>query len=137
MLARDPAPFLGPYRLQAMIAAEHVRAADWRATDWRCIRGLYDLLSTVEPSPIVELNRAVAVAYAESAQAGLALLDELQASAELEGYPPLFSARAELLRRADRTAEARRCYQRAIELTHNETERRYLAGKLDECGSVE
>lgn len=133
LLARDPAPCLGPYRLQAMIAAEHVRA-DWRATNWRCIRGLYDLLLTVEPSPVVEVNRAVAVAYAESPEAGLALLDELQASAELEGYAPLFSARAELLRRADRAAEARGCYRRAIELTHNESERRYLAGKLAECG---
>jgi RNA polymerase sigma-70 factor (ECF subfamily) len=117
LLARDAPSSWGPYRLQAMIAAEHARAENWKATDWRRIRGYYDFLLASDPSPIVELNRAVAVAYDEGLESGRA---------------QLFSARAELLRRASRASEARTAYERAIALTRNEPERRYLKERLAE-----
>ena len=125
---------MGPYRVQASIVAEHVRAENWKATDWRRICRYYDILLAIDPSPVVELNRAVAVAYAQGYETGLALMDELKTKGFLDDYAPLFSARAELLRRARRTGEARAAYARAIELTRNEPERRYLRAKLAELG---
>ncbi|MGB8908824.1 MAG: sigma-70 family RNA polymerase sigma factor [Candidatus Cybelea sp.] len=132
LLARDATANCGPYRLQAMIAAEHARAENWKATDWRRIHRCYDLLLAIDPSPVVELNRAVAVAYAEGPETGLGLINELAAGGILDEYAPLFSARAELLRRVHRSEEARAAYERAIELTRNEPERRFLQQKLAE-----
>jgi len=134
LLARDVTSSWGPYRVQASIVAEHVRAENWKATDWRRICRYYDILLAIDPSPVVELNRAVAVAYAQGYETGLALMDELKTKGFLDDYAPLFSARAELLRRARRTGEARAAYARAIELTRNEPERRYLRAKLAELG---
>ena len=112
----------GPYQLQAAIAAGHVEDADLAD-----IAALYDLLATVTPSPVVELNRAVAHALAGDVEGGLAALDALGG---LEGYRHYHSARADLLRRLDRTADARVAYERALELTENESERAFLAGRL-------
>lgn len=130
LLKRDAPERSGPYRLQAMIAAEHARAESWRATDWRRICHYYDLLFAIDPSPVVELNRAVAVAHANGHEAGLALMNELSAGRVLDDYAPFFSARAELLRRAGRQREAGAAYERAIELTRNEPERRFLKDRL-------
>jgi RNA polymerase sigma-70 factor (ECF subfamily) len=130
LLARDRAQECGPYRLQAMIAAEHVSATSWEATNWRRIRRCYDLLYAIDPSPVVGLNRAVAVAYDEGAEAGLASVDALEPYGILNEYAPLHSVRAELLRRADRTDEARLAYGHALALTKSDPERRYLSERL-------
>ncbi|HEX3670209.1 MAG TPA: sigma-70 family RNA polymerase sigma factor [Candidatus Cybelea sp.] len=130
VLARDRAAVCGPYRLQAMIAAEHARATSWATTDWPRIRHCYDLLYATDPSPVVGLNRAVAVAYDEGAEAGLASVDALEPHMALSEYAPLHSVRAELLRRADRADEARAAYAHAIALTKSDPERRYLSERL-------
>lgn len=116
----------GPFALQAAIAAVHARAAAAADTEWREIAGLYDLLLRVEPSPIVELNRAVAVAEAWGAERGLALIDALAARGELSGYHLLPAARAELLARVGRRAEAEVALDQALALVANEPERRLL-----------
>ncbi len=120
----------GPYQIQAAIAALHARAATPEATDWPQIAALYGALAQHRPSPIVELNRAVAIAMAEGPEAGLVRLDRLEAEGPLAGYHLLPAARADLLRRAGRGREAAEAYRRAIELSSNEAERRYLAGRL-------
>src|SRR5438105_5452804 len=97
---------LGPYQVQAMIAAVHASAGGPATTDWERIARLYDRLLELQPSPVVELNRAVAVAFAEGPDRGLVLIDQLIASGALEGYHPLHAARAELLRRSGRVPEA-------------------------------
>lgn len=122
----------GPYALQAAIAAEHARAASAEATDWPRIVALYDQLLAVLPSPVVALNRAVAVAQAFGAQRGLALVDELGASAELADYHLLHSARAELLARLGRRAEAADAFRRALDLATNEVDRRHLSRRLEQ-----
>ncbi|GAA4257379.1 RNA polymerase sigma factor [Dactylosporangium darangshiense] len=114
---------LGPYGLQAAIAACHARALTAAETDWARIAALYRLLSHVAPSAVVELNRAVAVGLAEGPAAGLAIVDELIGRGELPGYPHLPAARGELLERLGRAEEARAEFARAAELTRNETER--------------
>lgn len=126
---------LSPYVLQAAIAAEHCRARRAEDTDWRRIAALYELLEQVQPSPVVALNRAVAVAMAEGPQKGLALIDQLATGGELEGYHLLHAARADLLRRIGRMDEAARSYERALELATNESERRFLRRRLGEVGS--
>lgn len=130
LLAHDGARPCGPYRLQAMIAAEHVRAATWAGTDWRRIRHCYDLLYAIDPSPVVGLNRAVAVAYDEGAEEGLACVEALEPHGALTDYAPLHSVRAELLRRVDRADEARLAYGYALALTKSDPERRYLSERL-------
>jgi len=125
----------GPYALQAAIAGEHCQAPSAASTDWRRIVGLYDLLLRMQPSPIVALNRAVAVAMAESPQAGLALVEALTAGNDLDNYHLLHATRADLLRRMGSAAEAAKSYKRALELVANETERRYLQRRLREVGS--
>lgn len=132
LLERSAGSTLGPYRLQATIASEHARAQTWNSTNWPRISHCYALLLAIDPSPVVELNRAVAVAYSEGSDAGLVLLDRLAADGTLDDYAPMFSVRAELLRRAQRTSEARAAYVRAVELTQNEPERRYLKRRLAE-----
>jgi RNA polymerase sigma-70 factor (ECF subfamily) len=122
----------GPYALQAAIAAVHAEAANAAETDWGEIVGLYDALSEVEPSPIVELNRAVAVAMRDGPEAGLALIDALLAGGELADYHLAHSARADLCRRLGRAAEAAAAYARALQLTQQPAERRFLAGRLRE-----
>jgi RNA polymerase sigma-70 factor (ECF subfamily) len=123
----------GPYALQAAIAAVHTRAERPEDTEWREIALLYGALVRVLPSPVVALNRAVAVAMASGPPVGLALVDELVARGELDDYHLLHAARADLLRRHGRREEAAAAYQRALELATNEPERRFLAARLDEC----
>lgn len=120
----------GPYTLQAAIAAEHCRAATAAATDWRAIVGWYDLLSTIDASPVVALNRAAAVAMRDGPDAGLRALETLVGSAALEAHPLFYSSRAELLRRTGRVAEAAGDYRRALALTTNDAERRFLERRL-------
>jgi RNA polymerase sigma-70 factor (ECF subfamily) len=124
------APALGGYALQAAIAAEHARAARPDDTDWRRIATLYAALGRLRPSPVVELNRAVALAMADGPAAGLALLDELEAGAELAGYHLLPAARADLLRRLGRRGEAAAAYRRALSLVATAPERRFLERRL-------
>ncbi len=123
---------IGPYTIQAAIAAVHARAPSAGATDWARIVGLYELLARVEPSPVVELNRAVAVAMRDGPAAGLALVDAILARGELVDYHLAHSARADLCRRLGRTAEARAAYERALALARQEPERRFLARRLRE-----
>jgi RNA polymerase sigma-70 factor, ECF subfamily len=121
----------GPYAIQAAIAAVHAEAARPEDTDWPQIVGLYDVLMRVDPSPVVELNRAAAVAMRDGAEAGLRLIDALLAREDLTGYAPAHSARAELCRRLGRVADARNSYQAALALTRLEPERRFLAMRLN------
>jgi RNA polymerase sigma-70 factor (ECF subfamily) len=122
---------IGPYVLQAAIAAVHAGARDATATDWAEIVGLYDLLVRAEPSPVVELNRAAAVAMRDGPAAGLALIEEILARGDLGDYHLAHSARAELCRRLGRTEEARAAYRRALELARQDPERRFLERRLD------
>ena len=121
---------LGPYQLQAAIAAVHAEAPSWDDTDWREIVALYDVLTDVWPSPVVALNRAVAVGFAQGADAGLTALDALGGEPQLAGYGYLPAARADFLRRLGRVEEARDAYEEALLLTGNAVERRFLAGRL-------
>ena len=116
----------GPYTLQAAIAAVHAEAPTAAATDWAQIVGLYDVLLRADPSPVVELNRAAAVAMRDGPLAGLALIDAILARGDLADYHLAHSARADLCRRLGKTAEARASYQRAIELARQEPERRFV-----------
>ncbi len=125
----------GPYALQAAIAAVHAQAPTATATDWGQITALYGVLARVHPTPVVELNRAVAVALSGGLERGLALVDELDHRGELAGYHLLPAARAELLRRLGRHAEAAESYQRALALVSNEAERRHLEKRLREIVS--
>ncbi|HTQ08874.1 MAG TPA: DUF6596 domain-containing protein, partial [Fimbriimonadaceae bacterium] len=123
-------PGYGPYALQAAIAAIHANAASPGETDWNELVELYDLLLGLAASPVVELNRAVAVAMRDGPGAGLDLIDEILARGDLSNYYLAHSARAELCRRLGRAAEARDSYRRALELTQQEPERRFLARRL-------
>ncbi len=125
----------GAYALQAAIAAVHAQAPAAAATDWREIAALYGLLAMVHPSPVVELNRAVAVAMAEAPERGLALVDGLESRGALAGYHLLPTTRAELLRRMGRHAEAADSYRRALTLVSNEAERRHLEKRLREVAA--
>ncbi|MGH8495864.1 MAG: RNA polymerase sigma factor [Gammaproteobacteria bacterium] len=122
----------GPYTIQAAIAAVHAEAPDAAATDWNQIVGLYDVLARIAPSPVVELNRAVAVAMRDGPEAGLTLIDAILARGDLADYPLAHSARADLCRRLERTADARASYERALDLTREETARRFLERRLTE-----
>jgi RNA polymerase sigma-70 factor (ECF subfamily) len=122
----------GPFALQAAIAALHCQAARAADTDWPQIVRLYDLLERVQPSPIVSLNRAVAVAMVDGPAAGLALIDALAASGDLDSYHLMHAARADLLRRAGSWAEAAKSYTRALALVTNESEHRFLERRLRE-----
>ena len=117
--------------MQAAIAAVHADAGQPEDTDWRQIVGLYDVLLRVEPSPVVELNRAVAVAMCDGPQAGLALIDALLREDTLRGYHLAHAARADLCRRLGARAEARVAYERALELATQEPERRFLSRRLE------
>jgi RNA polymerase sigma-70 factor (ECF subfamily) len=127
----------GPYTLQAAIAAVHADAARADATDWREIVGLYDVLLRAEPSPVVELNRAVAVAMRDEPAAGLALIDAILARGDLQDYHLAHAARADLCRRLGRTEQARASYERALALTRQEPERRFLQRRVAELPLAE
>jgi RNA polymerase sigma-70 factor (ECF subfamily) len=121
---------VGQYQLQAAIAALHDDAASADATDWAEIAALYRVLGRMTPSPVVELNRAVAVAMVDGPEIGLAIVDGIVAGAQLDDYPYLHSTRADLYRRLGRRQEAAGAYRRALELTENEAERAFLTGRL-------
>ena len=121
---------VGPYTIQAAIAAVHANAPNAAATDWTQIVGLYDVLMRVESSPVVELNRAVAVAMRDGPAAGLSLIEAILARGDLVNYHLAHAARADLCRRLGRTAEARSAYERALSLTEQEPERRFLERRL-------
>jgi RNA polymerase sigma-70 factor (ECF subfamily) len=124
----------GPFALQAAIAAEHCRAGRAEETDWRQIAQLYDILEDTRPTPVVALNRAVAVAMAEGPRAGLRMIEDLEAAGDLDGYHLLHAARADLLRRLGSSQQAAKSYERALDLVTNESERRYLERRLREVG---
>jgi RNA polymerase sigma-70 factor (ECF subfamily) len=123
---------IGPYTIQAAISAVHAEAPDAAATDWNQIVGLYDVLARVEPSPVVELNRAVAVAMRDGPDAGLALVDSILARGVLSDYRLAHAARADLCRRLGKKTEARVSYERALALARQEPERRFLERRLAE-----
>ena len=122
----------GPFSVQAAIAALHCQAARPEDTDWRQIVRLYDVLERLQPSPVVSLNRAVAVAMVDGPDAALALIERLAANGDLDDYHLLHAARADLLRRTGSAAEAARSYQRALALVTNDSERRFLERRLDD-----
>ena len=122
----------GPYAIQSAIAAVHANAPSAEATDWSEIVGLYDVLLRVDPSPVIELNRAVAVAMRDGPSAGLALIDAILARGDLQDYRLAHAARADMYRRLDRTDQARDAYTRALALTRQEPERRFLERRLAE-----
>ena len=122
----------GSYTLQAAIAAVHAKAESVDATDWRQIVALYDRLLQIQPSPVVQLNRAVAIAMCDGPEAGLAHIDAVLEHGELANYYLAHSARADMYRRLGRTAEARASYEKALALTQQEPERRFLARRLEE-----
>ena len=122
----------GAYTLQAAIAAVHAEATSAASTDWRQITLLYDRLIRIQPSPVVELNRAVAVAMWEGPEQGIRLIDALLAGEELEKYHLAHSARADLCRRLGWLPEARDSYEKALALARQDPERRFLARRLQE-----
>jgi len=111
----------------------HALAPSWEATDWRAIAALYAALAAIDPSPVVELKRAVAVGMAEGPEAGLRLLDALASSPALRGYHLLPATRADLLRRLARWPEAAAAYRSALALARNRRERAFLEGRIEEC----
>jgi len=125
---------IGPYTLQAAVAAVHAEAPVAAATDWNRIVGFYDVLVRAEPSPIVELNRAAALAMRDGPAAGLALIDQILGRGDLADYPLAHSARADLCRRLGKIADARASYERALDLTRQEPQRRFLERRLAELG---
>jgi RNA polymerase sigma-70 factor (ECF subfamily) len=127
----------GPFAVEAAIAALHCEAARATDTDWPQIVRLYDVLERLQPSPIVSLNRAVAVAMVEGPQPALALIDELASTGELDGYHLLHATRADLLRRLGRSADAAASYERALALVSNKSERRFLERRLGEMQALD
>ncbi len=123
---------VGPYALQAAIAAVHASATKAEETDWTRIVVLYDLLLRADPSPVIALNRAAAIAMRDGPLAGLRIIDDLFAKGELADYQPAHSARADLCRRLGENAQARQSYARALELTYQEPQRRFLERRLRE-----
>jgi RNA polymerase sigma-70 factor (ECF subfamily) len=121
---------VGSYTLQAAIAAVHAEAQDFNQTDWRQIAALYDLLLQTQPSPLIELNRAVAIAMRDGPTTGLELIDDLLARGELKNYALVYAARADLCRRLGKVDEARTAYRQALGLTRQEPERRFLEHRL-------
>ena len=126
-----PGP-VGPYTVQARIAAAHATAASAAETDWARIARLYEWLALVAPGPVVELNRAAAVAMSEGPERGLELIGEIEG---LEDYGPLHAARGELLRRLERGPEAAASFERALELSANPVERRFIERRIAELSA--
>jgi len=121
---------VGVYSIQAAIAAVHAAAPSYQETDWSEIIGLYDVLLHLSPSPVIELNRAVALAMRDGANAGLQVIDAMNARGELQGYYLLHAARAEFYRQLGQYTLAKSAYERALELTQQAPERRFLLAKL-------
>jgi RNA polymerase sigma-70 factor (ECF subfamily) len=128
-------PSPGPYAIQGAIAAEHSRASTPAQTNWARIAQLYATLLRLRPNPVVELNRAVAVAMAQGPQAGLKLIEEIEARGELNDYYLMWSTKADFLRRTNRFADAHRYYRRALELVGSDPERNFLKRRLAEVSS--
>ena len=126
----------GPFALQAAIAAEHCKAERPEDTDWTKIVRFYDALQRIQPSPIISLNRAVAIAMMDGPDQGLALVNELAARGDLDSYHLFHATRADLLRRNGAIQQAARSYQRALKLVTNESERRFLERRLNEVQSA-
>ena len=124
----------GPYLLQALIASAHVEAESFERTDWPRIVSLYDVLQQLEPSPVVALNRAAAIAARDGPEAGLMAIEAAMRTGELEHYTYAHAARADVLRRLGRAQEARAAYERALALTRQATEQRFLRRRLGELG---
>jgi len=124
----------GPYTLQAAISALHAEAPDMASTDWAQIVGLYDVLARLEPSPVIDLNRAVAVAMRDGPAAGLSIIDRLLGEGELEDYHLAHAARGDLHRRLGNAAEARKSFKKALELAKQEPEKRFLQRRISELG---
>jgi len=122
----------GPYTLQAAISALHAEAPDMASTDWAQIVGLYDVLARLEPSPVIDLNHAVAVAMRDGPAAGLKLVDDLLAAGELDNYHLAHAARGDLHRRLGNKTEARKSFQRALDLARQEPEKRFLQRRITE-----
>ena len=122
----------GPYTIQSAIAAVHAEATEAGATDWAQIVGLYDVLLRADPSPVIELNRAVALAMRDGPVAGLAVVDAILGRGELQDYRPAHAARADLCRRLGRVADARASYERALALSRQDPERRFIERRLEE-----
>ena len=127
----------GPFAVEAAIAALHCEAARAAETDWAQIARLYEVLERLQPSPIVSLNRAVAVAMTDGPAAGLGLIDQLTSRGELDSYHLLHAARADLLRRMGLLTQAAASYERALALVSNDSERRFLARRLREMRGEE
>lgn len=125
---------VGPYQLEAAIAAVHAEAETPKQTDWRQISGLYAVLERLSPSPVIALNRAVAVAMSEGLSEGLSVMDELGSSGKLDDYYLFHAARADILRRLNRNQEAAEAYRRALTLTTNQVEQDYLRNRLIRLG---
>ena len=128
---------IGPYSLQAAIAAVHAEARDASATDWGQIVGLYNVLLQADPSPVIALNRAAAVAMRDGPEAGLKLIDAITARDELDDYYLIHAARGDLYKRLGRTADAVAAYRRTLELVTQEPERRFVIRRLKELGDTE
>jgi RNA polymerase sigma-70 factor (ECF subfamily) len=128
--SREKTRRFGSYTLQAAIAAVHAQADSVAATDWRQIVALYDQLVRIQPSPVVQLNRAVAIAMCDGPEAGLAHIDAVLEHGELANYYLAHSARADMYRRLGRTAEARASYEKALALTQQEPERQFLQERI-------
>jgi RNA polymerase sigma-70 factor (ECF subfamily) len=126
---------IGPYSLQAAIAAVHAEAPDTASTDWAQIVALYDVLLKAEPSAVIELNRAAAIAMRDGPETGLQLIDKILATGELVDYYPAHAARGELCRRLGRVSDARAAYTRTLALVTQEPERRFLERRLMELDS--
>ena len=122
----------GPFAVQAAIVALHCQAARPEDTDWRQIVRLYDVLGRLHPSPVVSLNRAVAVAMVDGPEAALALIDQIEAGGDLDSYHLMHAARADLLRRMGWSSDAAKSYERALALVTNDSERRFLERRLAE-----
>jgi RNA polymerase sigma-70 factor, ECF subfamily len=125
---------IGPYTLQAAIAAVHAEAPDTESTDWAEIVGLYEVLLGIDASPVIELNRAVALAMRDGPAAGLAQIDAILGRGDLKEYHLAHAARADLCRRLGRTADARDSYKTALSLTQQPSERRFLERRILELG---
>jgi RNA polymerase sigma-70 factor (ECF subfamily) len=125
-------PQIGPYAIQAAIAAVHAEARTAEETDWGQIVSLYDLLRQIVPSPVVDLNRAVALAMRDGPAAGLTAIDDILAAGELDEYHLAHAARADLCRRLGRVEDARSSYEQALDLARQEPERRFLERRLAE-----
>ncbi|MFN3352013.1 MAG: RNA polymerase subunit sigma-24, partial [Brevundimonas sp.] len=133
LLGGDPARLIGPYLLQARLAAVHARAPSAAATDWKEMAGIYDQLSLAAPSPVVELSRSIAYSMAYGPGVGLDLLTPLLATPELQAYAPLRAAQGDMLERAGRCEEAAAAFEAALPMASNLAERAFLAGRANRC----